>query len=422
MYKKTVFDNGLRVVSCAMSQRESVGLGVWVGAGGRYEDKHNKGVAHFLEHMVFKGTRRYGNRAIKESIEGIGGTLNAFTSEEHTCYFVKIPKQYVELSLRILSDMVLNPLLKTVDINKERTVIIEEIKMYKDLPQEHVHEILDSLVWPNHPLGMSIAGSIESVSGLQRSDFVGFRKKFYQPANVVVVATGNLHHGKFAKLADSIFRRESSQERVDFVPVVHAQKQPQFRCERRDIEQTHISLGMPSIHRNHPDRYCVGLMNIILGANMSSRLFHELREKRGLAYAVGSYAKVLQDTGIFGVRAGIENSKVVDSIEVILRELKRLTKENVRAQELSRAKEYLLGQLTLSLEDTLDQMAFVGEQIVSRNKISTLKQIAVRVGKVRIADIRRVARMIFRRNAMNLAVIGPVSQKNERTIKNLVGA
>ncbi|MFC1703834.1 M16 family metallopeptidase [Candidatus Omnitrophota bacterium] len=421
MYKKNVLKNGLRVVTCSMPKRESVGLGIWIGTGGRYEHARNKGVAHFLEHLLFKGTKHYSNRQIKESIEGIGGMLNAFTSEEHTCYLVKIPKRYVDSSLKILSDMVRNPLLKTSDIERERTVIIEEIKMYHDLPREHVQEALEALLWPNHPLGMTIAGSIESVSGLSRKDIVQFKQAFYHPKNIAVVACGDLEHRKFVNSVARIFSKEDPSEKIACLKAQSIQDKARVQCIHKDIEQTHISLGLHGLHRDHKDLYGLGLLNIILGANMSSRLFHELREKRGLAYAVGSYVRAMDDAGIFGIRAGVDNKKVIESIATIIKELNKLVKERISTKELSRAKEYYVGQLTIALEDTLDHMVFAGEAVTSLDKIHTLKHIAHKIKKVNTADLTRIASSIIHAKGINLAVIGPFSKKQEAAVKNLIG-
>ncbi len=421
MYKKTVLNNGLRVLTCKMADRQSIGLGIWVCAGGRYEDKRNKGVAHFLEHLLFKGTKKYSNRAIKESIEGIGGTLNAFTSEEHTCYFVKIPKKYVKLSLNILADMVINPLLKTTDIERERTVILEEIKMYRDMPQHYVNDLLENLLWPGHPLGIGIAGSEKSIGSLNRKDIAGFKDVFYQPANLLVVACGDIKHRDIVSMSDKLFKKQHARAKTEFLKAGNVQNKASFKLAHKDVEQTHIALGLHSYKREHPSNYALGILNTILGGNMSSRLFHELREKRGLAYAVGSSARVLQDTGAFFVRAGVDNRKVVDSIKVILKELKKISKFNVSKKELDRAKEYYSGQLMLALEDTLDHMIFAGEKIATINRVKTPAEISRKIKKVSVADVRQVAGELFKKHSMNIALVGPVTQKDKKAIKKLIG-
>ncbi|MBM3251860.1 MAG: insulinase family protein, partial [Candidatus Omnitrophica bacterium] len=326
MYNRTVFNNGLKIVSYRMPKRETVSVGIWIGTGARYENNQDKGAAHFLEHLLFKGSKKYSNRAIKESIEGVGGSLNGFTSEELTCYLAKVPAKYLELSSEILSDMVINPLLKLEDMEKERPVIMEEIRMYKDLPQHIVDEALDEIMWPDHPLGMNIAGTLESIGKMTREQIVGFKNNYYVASNIVIAACGALEHKRLVGLSKRLFGDSASLKRnFNFQRVNMIQKTVQFKLINKDTEQTHLAIGLHSLKRDHPDRYALGLLNVVLGANMSSRLFHEVREKRGLAYAISSHVKLLYDTGAFVVSAGTDNQKFVETIKVILNELNKIT-------------------------------------------------------------------------------------------------
>jgi len=413
MYTKTKLGNGLKVVTHSMPDMRSIALGIWVNVGGRYENQKNKGIAHFLEHLLFKGSKKYSIHQIKESIEGIGGSLNGFTSEEFTCYLVKTPAQHLNLSLSVLSDMVINPLILSQEMEKERTVIIEEIKMYRDMPQSHVYELLDELLWPKQPLGLSIAGSIDTVSRLTREDVLSFKESYYTAPNLVVSACGNLEHKRLLECVEKIFKDRSRKEHNIFSPVVERQKIPQLKIFNKATEQTHLAMGFHGLERSHPDRFVLALVHIILGANMSSRLFNEVREKKGLAYEIGTQVKFFQDTGAFLVHAGIDNSKVSLAIELILKELAKIKKEFVSADELKRAKEFYLGQLTLALEDTLDHMLWIGESVASLDKIFTWNEILRSVKKVSRPDIKRVANTILKQGNLNLSLIGPLEGREK---------
>ncbi|MBM3248742.1 MAG: insulinase family protein [Candidatus Omnitrophica bacterium] len=419
MYKKTVLKNGLRVVTNDMPQRQTASLGIWIGVGGRYENSHNKGIAHFLEHLVFKGSKKYSNRQIKESLEGVGGNLNGFTSEEMTCYLVKIPATYLELALKVLSDMALNPLLKPQDVEKERAVIAEEIRMYRDLPAHLVQDELDKLMWPNHPLGLNIAGTEESVDKISRAQILDFQNYYYTPANIVVAACGNLKHEKLVSLSNGIFDGKAKEEDLGFKKVMLSQREPQISLFSKDTEQTHVSIGFHSLRRGDPDRHVLGLLNVILGANMSSRLFNEVREKRGLVYAISSFARRFYDAGAFTVHAGTDHKKFVEVIKVVLTELNKIRKSKPSISELKRAKEYYIGQLTMELEDTLDHMIWLGESTMALNRTYAYDQILDQIKKINLDDILRISNIIFKNQNMNLAVVGPGIEKSKKEIQKI---
>ncbi|HOX53861.1 MAG TPA: pitrilysin family protein [Candidatus Omnitrophota bacterium] len=419
MYKKTVLKNGLRVISHNMPQRQTVSLGIWFGVGGRYESKNNKGIAHFLEHMVFKGSKKYSNRQIKESLEGVGGNLNGFTSEEMTCYLVKIPAQYLKLALDVLSDMAINPLLKPQDIEKERTVIAEEIRMYKDMPAHLVQDRLDELMWPNHPLGLNIAGTEESVSRITKADISNFKNYYYTPANIVVAACGNLKHEKLVEASKSIFNGSAQDKDLSFKEIVISQDKPQVSLFSKDTEQTHVSIGFHSLKRGSPDRHVLGLLNVILGANMSSRLFNEVREKRGLVYAISSFVRRFHDAGAFTIHAGTDNKKFIEVIKVIITELNKIKKSKPTSSELKRAKEYYIGQLTIELEDTLDHMIWIGESTMALDKTYTYGQILDQIKKINLDDILRISDKIFKNQNINLAVVGQGVDRSKKNIQEI---
>ncbi|MFA5114459.1 MAG: pitrilysin family protein [Candidatus Omnitrophota bacterium] len=419
MYEKAILNNGLRIVAHPMTAMQSVALGIWINVGGRYESHEFKGISHYLEHLLFKGSSKYCCRKIKESIEGVGGALNGFTSEELTCYLVKIPARHLELALGILSDMVINPLLTQEDIDKERSVIIEEIKMYKDHPQSYVHELLDELLWPEQPLGMSIAGTTDSVNRINRKNLALYQGHHYTPLNMVVSACGRLNYSRLKKRIENIFRDISGRSRNVFVAAEEKQLEPQFKIFFKDTEQTHLALGFHGFMRDHPLRHAMAILHIILGANMSSRLFNEVREKRGLAYEIGTQVKHFQDTGSFLVHAGVDNTKTTDALTVILGELANIKRNLAGIDEFRRAKEFYLGQLRLSLEDTMDHMLWIGESSATLNKTYSLAAVVGEIEKLKRDDVRRVARMIFRESNFNLALIGPLGGAEERMLKGL---
>ncbi len=411
-YKKTVLDNGLRVVGYPMRDRQSLSVGIWANVGSRYETPVNSGISHYLEHMVFKGTRSYTCQEIKESIEGVGGSFNGFTAEELTCYFVKIPCRYLDTALDILSEMVLYPRMKPADIDKERTVILEEIKMYKDQPQSYVYELLDKLMWPGHPLGMSTLGTDKSVGAICRRDLAAYLSEAYTPDNLVVSVAGSFQYDTLVKKISSAFKRSAPRARNQCVPVAGAQVSCRSTVFTKQTEQSHIALGFPGVRRDDPDKYAAVLLHVILGANSSSRLFNEVREKRGLAYEIGTHVKFLKDTGVFVVHAGVDSKKTVSTLRLVFGEFARIRRNAVSQGELKRAKDFYTGQMMLAMEDTLDQMLWMGESTTCLDRIMTLAEVMDKVRAVGAADIRRVAQKLFDVRKANLAVIGPLREED----------
>lgn len=418
-YKKAILGNGLRIVAHCMPGRQSLALGIWINVGGRYELGNFKGISHFLEHLIFKGSKKYSCRKLKESIEGVGGALNGFTSEELTCYLVKIPARHLELALDVLSDMVINPSLPSQEVEKEKQVILEEIKMYKDQPASYVYELLDKLLWPNQPLGAPIIGTAESVTKIARGDLNLFKQEYYTPANIVVSAAGLLEFDKLTKKVARYFLRQKKQNINIFPKVREEQNRAQLKVFHKDTEQTHMALGFHAFKREHHLRHALGILHVILGANMSSRLFNEVREKKGLAYEIGTLVKRFHDTGAFMVHAGIDNRKVPEALKLILKELQKCRHKPVSANEFRRAKEFYLGQLMLALEDTLDHMLWIGETTAALNKTYSLEDIIKEVTRVKREDVREVAKLIFKKENLNLALIGPLKDSEKQIYRQL---
>lgn len=420
MYQIDELKNGLRIISQPMPDRHSAAIGLWVGVGGRYEPTQVKGATHFLEHVVFKGSDGYGCEEIKANVEGVGGTLNAFTTEEQTCFYAKVPSRHLHKAFDVLADMVFFPKLRAIDVTKEKTVILEEIKMYHDLPQYFVMELLDGLLWPGHPLGGHLAGTLESVSRLSARDLRRFHRQYYLPGNVVVSVCGRFDREKFVRAVGRKLNRLEGHDDWGYPPVVDQQQAPRVNFFRKEIEQMHLALGMPGYDENHPDRYALGLLSIMLGGNMSSRLFVQVREKKGLAYSIGSYHKTMHDTGVFMVRAGVDNVKIVDAVEVILRELRKIRNSGVTDSEFKRAKDYMIGQIQLGLEDTMEQMLWIGEALISRNTGRTVKDVVAALQKIKPQDIKRVAREILDERRYNLALVGPLTDEQEGILRKLL--
>ncbi len=413
----TELKNGLKAVTVPMKDRESAAVAIWVKTGARLESAKLSGVSHILEHMLFKGTRRRTTRQIKEEIEGKGGMLNAFTSEESTCYFAKLLVPHVPQALDVLSDMVNHALIEKSELEKERTVILEEIKMYRDLPSHHVHDLLSELMWPDQPLGRPIAGTAETVSALTRQDIVDYKKHFYRPRNLVVTVSGPVKHRDVVKFCEKAFGSLEGGHSSGFEKARVHFGGPQSRILEKQSEQTHLVIGFHGISRFHHDRYKLGVMNLILGGNMSSRLFEEVREKRGLAYEVKSGLSLYHDTGALSISAGVEASKAPGAVAVILKELKKISRNGVTAGELRRAKDFFFGQLCMGLEDTLDRLLWAGEKILDGGELPNAEKIKKSVEAVTLADVRAMARKMFQPEGMYLSLIGPVDSGLQKKIK-----
>ena len=421
MRQLTVLDNKIRVVSQFLKDRDSASIGVWIGAGGRYETAHEKGVAHFIEHMCFKGSAKYNCEEVKQMVEGVGGNLNAFTAEEETCYYAKVPAKHLSTSFDVLADISLFPKIATKDLLKERTVILEEIKMYLDLPQYQVGELLQELLWPNHPLGENLAGTPQSVSALTARDLKHFHSKHYIPSNIVISACGNIDHAKLVEWTKRKFGKLKNVKGQEYIPARRTQDKPGICLHVKKTEQMHLAIGFLAYENNHPDYYALGMLSIILGGNMSSRLFTEVREKRGLAYSVSSGMKSLDDTGCFMVRAGVDNDKIVPALDLIMKVLNKVAKNGVNADEFKRAKEYYIGQFQLGLEDTMEHMIWLGAVILSRDGARTYADVLKRINVVTPADVARVAAFVLNPKHVNVAIIGSLTDAQQAQIrKNLL--
>ena len=423
MYKEVRLGSGLRVAADEMAHMESVSIGIWCGVGGRHETRRVCGISHFLEHIVFKGSKGYTCRQIKEGIEGVGGALNGFTGEEYTCFLAKVPREHLNDVFSILGDMVQHPLIAKEDVEKERLVILEEIKMYKDLPSHYVHDLLSGVLWPKQPLGRPLTGDEKSMHAISRKDISDYKDKFYAPSNLAVVACGGANIDDLSAKAEEIFlSKRAPRKAAPHKPADTAQKRPRILIEPKTTEQTHLALGFHSPSRFDEKRYIAGLVNVIMGANMSSRLFQEVREARSLAYEIHSSVKEYNDTGAFVISAGIDNKNVIKAIEVIVGQLKKIKRAHVSKDEFRRAKDFYRGQLRMALEDTLSRMLWLGEKVISNEKISLPQQVLYMIDSITMDDIMDMAGKIFTKNNANLALIGPASDKVKKRLQSSLEA
>lgn len=420
-YRKVILKNGLTIVIADMPAMESISVGIWIGAGGRYEEKSKAGISHFLEHMVFKGSKKRSAQTLKEEIEGRGGALNGFTGEEYTCYLAKVLSKDAHIAVDVLSDMALNPKLLPADFAKERFVILEEIKMYLDMPNHYVQELLAELLWPNQPLGMPLAGTFKTVSALTRDDLSGYKKAFYSPKNIVVSIAGKLPAFDLIKVIEKNFKPVAAAPKQEFILADTVQKSPRANFFFKETEQTHVAMGLHGYSRFSEDKYKLDLLHVILGGNMSSRLFQKVREEAGLAYEISSGIKHYQDTGALVISAGIDNKKLNKAIKVIISELKKIKSIEVSKEEFRRAKEFYRGQILMIFEETMHHMLWLGEKFMCGDPEFKAKDVLSRVDAVKIEDIRTAARDILNSDRMSLAIIGPTRKRDAGEIKKRLG-
>lgn len=409
MFQKGTLANGLRVVTAQMPQVKSAAALVLVKTGSRYETKKLNGLSHFLEHMAFKGTKkRPSSLAITSLIDGIGGSFNAFTSKDHTGFYIKAESHHLDLILDVLSDMVLNSLINKIELEKERGIIVEEINMYEDRPEARVEELFEELLFgKNNPLGWRISGEKDSIARITRDDVLDCINNKYVGKNMVIGIAGNLPRHRFWTHSLRSFARMTTGEENNFEKIKLKQNNPQSLVHYKKTDQAHLCLGFPALPLNHPDKYVLALLTTILGGNMSSRLFLEVREKRGLAYHISSGVEEYADTGYFVTQAGLRLNALNEAIKVILEEFNKLRALAASAEELSRAKLFWRGKMALSLEDSFRVASFYASQELLENKIETPEEILARLDVVTGEDIKRVANTIFVPHNLNLALIGP---------------
>jgi predicted Zn-dependent peptidase len=411
MYKKAVLDNGLRVITSAMPHSRSVCLVILVGAGSCYESKEEAGISHFAEHLFFKGTqRRPTSKEITQDIEGVGGIINGGTDKEVTIYWCKVASPHFPIALDVLSDLLLNSRFDDKDIERERQVIMEEINMNMDLPQQRVGMLIDELLWPEQPLGREVTGYRETVSSITRKQFLDYLARRYMPNNSVLSIAGNIEHEQAMAQIKPIFDKwPAGQLMTDYI-TDDKQTEARLRVEPKDIEQAHLCLAVHGFSHSHRQRFTIDLLNTVLGGGMSSRLFMEIRERKGLAYDIHSYTEHFLKSGTFAIYAGVDPGKVEIAVAAILGELSQI-KQEITATELTRAKELSKGRLYLRFEDSQNVALWYGGQEILTRQILDIDDVISIVDAITIDELKEVAEEILSDSGLNLAVTGPVQRE-----------
>jgi predicted Zn-dependent peptidase len=419
MYHVTELKSGLRVATAEMPHMLSVSVGIWVGVGSRYEAALQNGACHFIEHLLFKGTHRRSAKEISQAVEGIGGYLNAFTSEEITCFHARAGHDHFPELLDVLMDMLLNSRFAPGEIAKEREVIKEEMAMYLDEPQHQVQELLNATLWPGQPLGRPITGTPKTLDALSRASLLSYLRNHYTGSATLVVVAGRIRHSQAVRAVEQYARQFSRAERPSCVPVKDEQRAPRIKLLAKKTEQTQIALGIRTCSRHDERRYALRLLNTILGENMSSRLFQIVREDRGLAYSIYSTPSFFSDTGDLVISAGLDTDNLTKTLHLILRELQRLSEGLATKAELRRARDYVFGQIDLGRESTDNQMNWLGEQWLGYGRIYSPSEIKRRLAQVTSSEIRNAARDFFRPERLNLALVSPMKSARhlQRTLK-----
>jgi predicted Zn-dependent peptidase len=405
-YRKTVLENGIRVITEEIPYLNSVSIGVWVLSGSRDEEPHENGISHFIEHLLFKGTERRTAFDIAKEIDSVGGTLNAFTGREYTCYYAKVLDKNLPLAMDLLSDIFLHPRMDPKDVEKERSVILQEIKMVEDTPDDFIHDLFNQICWGGHSLGYPIFGTTERVQSFTRDQIAQFFRESYPPERIVICAAGHLSHEDIVQRIEDTFGRipKAGKLRQRVTP----QSVSTTNVWKRELEQVHLCLGTRGLQYNHSLRFASYLLNTILGGGMSSRLFQEIRENRGLAYSVYSYLPTYIDTGLVVVYAGTSESSFQDVVELILKEFKRLKTETFKNGELETSKEQLKGNLLLSLESSDNLMTRLAKNEIYFGSYLPIERILKGIEEVKEEDVRQLASELFDPRFFCLTVLGPL--------------
>jgi len=413
---KTQLKNGLKIITEEMPDIQSASIGIWINIGSRNEDTGKSGVSHFIEHLLFKGTKKRTALDIAKEIESVGGVLNAFTGRENTCFYVKILSKDIPLAVDLLSDIFLNSKFDKEELEKEKQVVLQEIKMVEDTPDELIHDIFAKAFWKGHPLGMPVLGNFQTIKSLKRDDVLSYYKQSYLPHAVIITAAGNIGHKRLLKLLKPFekmpyLKKQEARGQQQDIPKPY----PGITLEQRALEQVHLCLGTPSPNQAHPDRYKIYLLNTLLGGGMSSRLFQEIREKRGLAYSVYSYLNLCLDVGSLVIYAGIAPDAFGKTVDLILKELKVFAEKKISKEELTSAKEQLKGGMLLGLETSESRMTKLARDEIYFHRTVSVPEIVAGIDKVTAKDILKLAKDIFNPDKISLAAIGKIDRK---AIKN----
>lgn len=409
-YQTTTLPNGLRIGTVELPDRRVAALGIWTGTGSRHEPARLAGVAHLVEHMVFKGTTRRSARKISLDIEGVGGELNAFTSEDHTCYHAVVPASRLATAADVLADIFLHARYTERDCRREKEVILEEIQMYRENPGQHVEDLLSEAVWPGHPLGRIITGTAASLEKLGSHELREWTNRTHVAANTVLAVASPWSHAEVVQILQPAFGTLPQGKLPRALPFP-ARRAATRRTETRETEQTHLALGFRTPGRRHASRHATRLLSVLAGEAMGSRFFHALREQRGLCYAVHTETDVFEETGLFEVYTAVENGKLEAATRALGRELNRLITHPPKTMELARAREFALGQQDLWFESTVNQMNWVGECLLWHGRVVAPEAARARLGALTTADIAATAEKILRPEKAAIALIGPQADR-----------
>jgi len=409
IYKKTVLDNGIRVVTERIDYVRSITIGIWIDVGSRDEENDEGGVSHFIEHMLFKGTKKRTAKEIASSLESVGGALNAFTGREHTCYFARVLDEHLDIALDVISDILKNPLLNPSHFEKEKEVIISEIKEMEDSPADLIHDLLMSTMWKENSLGRPIIGTMESVLKMARGQLVDFMRINYTYPRVVIAASGNLKHGV---LVDKIKRKFEFSTNSS---PIHKKQTPSLvennlMVEKRKTAQTHVCLGIPVFPYQDRRRYSALVLSNILGGGMSSRLFQTIREKLGLAYSIYTFVDFFKDVGVFEMYLGTHKRNIVRALELVMREIAKLKKNSLTSEELSHAKSQLKGNMILALESTSNRMNRLARYELFLNDYVGLDQTIDSINRIKAKDVIEMAQEFLIKDKLSAVVLGPVGK------------
>jgi predicted Zn-dependent peptidase len=418
----TELDSGERVISERLAHARSAALGYWIGAGSRDETDAKAGVSHFIEHLLFKGTASYTALQIAEVFDGLGSELNAATSREHTVVFAHVPGNHVGTALEVMSEMVFAPHFQ--DIASEREVVLEEIAMYDDAPQDQVHDLIAEAVFGSHALGRPVIGTAEVISSISRRSIAAYHHAMYSPANIVFSAAGKVDHDELVALvaagAERRTRTGDAKPRVR-QPLVKTPR-PGLRFQRKETEQYHVCLGAPGIARTDRRRFAASILDAILGGSASSRLFQEIREKRGMAYAVYSFQSHLTDTGQVGIYLGTREDNLADALEITVEQIADIAAGNLRRHELERAKENLKGRVVLSMESSATHMNRLGKALVTDSEILSFERVIAEIDAVEQESVCELAAVLLAPELLSAAGIGPSEERFVRALERVTPA
>lgn len=418
-YKKTTLKNGLRILTVPVKGTQTATVLLMVGVGSRSESEKQAGLSHFIEHMMFKGTeKRPTTQSISEELDAIGGEFNAFTAKDKTAYYAKVDAKHITKAIDVIADIFLNSKLEQVEIDREKGPILQELSMYEDEPRRSVGDEFEKMLYPGHPMGREIVGFKETVKSFSRKDFVAYMNKFYNASETVICVAGKFEEKKILGQIEKYFVDFQVGKKATLKKVTEKQKSPQVHVKFKKTDQTHLILGARAYHQNHKDRYVLGLASVILGGNMSSRLFIEIRERRGLAYFVHTSVDTYQDCGYIGTQAGVEHGKVEETISAILTEYKKISTEKVSDKELQNAKDYVRGRAVMGFEASDDVAMFFIDQEMHKEKILTPQEVFAKFDAVTVDDILRVCKDVFQNKKLNLAIVGP--HKNSKKLEKLL--